>query len=391
MERQAERTLGQEIHIPSTTDLNPQIIYSSDRDTDIDSGGLNAEGTGLSPRSYSASIFGGTSSHGSHTTDTRQALSQVLMSFQEVAIDRPFDDASFELRVDNLSSTAGSNGSSNYLTIDGPTDGPGRPRALSDLGPHPEIPSRPLVTHEGPLIHGGDVSITMNDLVTVPRVLPRRRYTTRDYSSRLTPSNDWLRHPDVVAFSISNSVPSVSITRDNEADLDHDEHDPTLENQENIPPHPTFIPNQRAVPNTVYMNSPGFDSGFPPPPVASTPHTPQINRARALSSQRVVQAQNSRLLQEHGDVVRMIEALGVSPLNQTASEHVPGSTSQVRTDNEQDHGPTPVNARCSSGRDSIAACCGLSLTKQSYGSLGHVGTSPIWQSDSTNNIIWGST
>ncbi|KAI8357689.1 hypothetical protein B0O80DRAFT_294399 [Mortierella sp. GBAus27b] len=226
-------------------------------------------------------------------------------------------------QVYNLLPAQGSRETSNDIATDSPSDGPGRPRAFSDIGPHPEIPWQPLAMRDGPLINR---TMVMNSVVAIPRVASRRRYTTRDYSSGAMAFNDWLRHPNVIALSTSDRTPVEPATGISEAGLAPETSDATLENQENIPPCPSTISNTT-------VNAPDVDITHPPQaplvPVTSTPHTQQINLTPSHSSSPTgAQLQQDLLLQGHE----------LDPSSQTASDPIAHSTPQspqARIDNGQ--------------------------------------------------------
>ncbi|KAF9145325.1 hypothetical protein BGX30_009575 [Mortierella sp. GBA39] len=145
--------------------------------------------------SYQSSIFTTMEPQGRYPSDTRLALTQVLNSFQGAIIDHAFDhfapQAADTIRVgSNSTSVAGS-----MIT-------------LTDDARSATTPSHMLAPSEMPSL-GTDESRDMSNgnLSTFPRaVLPRRRYATRDYSTGSISSDDWLHHPDVVAFNTQDTT-----------------------------------------------------------------------------------------------------------------------------------------------------------------------------------------
>lgn len=69
-------------------------------------------------------------------------------------------------------------------------------------------PAHMLVPSESPSL-GADESLDISNesLSAFARAtLPRRRYATRDYSTGSISSDDWLHHPDVVAFNTEDTT-----------------------------------------------------------------------------------------------------------------------------------------------------------------------------------------
>ncbi|KAG0070964.1 hypothetical protein BGZ89_012004 [Linnemannia elongata] len=149
--------------------------------------------------SYQSSIFTSMGPQEPYPSDTRLALTQVLTSFQGAIIDHALDHFSSQA-ADTL--RMGSNG----------TPLAGSMSTFADDARSSTAPDHMLAPSETPSL-GADESRDMSNgnLSTFPRAaLPRRRYATRDYSTGSISSDDWLHHPDVVAFNTQDTTQDTS-------------------------------------------------------------------------------------------------------------------------------------------------------------------------------------
>ncbi|KAK3823372.1 MAG: hypothetical protein J3Q66DRAFT_437743 [Benniella sp.] len=273
---------------------------------------------------------------------TLQDTSNTIQPILELALNPSELDPSF-----HDSFPAGGPQDDRSQSIDSLTTSLMRSRAFSDLGPNPEAPFQPLLAREAPLTndthhHPPTATTTTTTTTTTnnppaappPRGLPRRRYTTRDYSSGPLSANDWLRHPDVVSFSsLSTATPSEPVSGTSQGTPLPDT---THENQENIPPLPP--------PGTTHTTLPDFNMGFPPPAVNPT-ITPRIQSLSSDQSEEQAPS-DTQLAQDHNNIIRMFETLGVAPAPPLATMDVTDHTTpQPLINTDQDRGPPPVGVR----------------------------------------------
>ncbi|KAG0282627.1 hypothetical protein BGZ97_008907 [Linnemannia gamsii] len=140
-------------------------------------------------QSYQSSIFTAMEPQEPYPSDTRLALTQVLTSFQGAN-----------------SILLGSNSSPSIDSISTFTDHSRSAAAPAHMLAPPEATSL-----------GTDESLDMsNDNLSAftRAALPRRRYATRDYSTGSISSDDWLHHPDVVAFNTQDTTQGTSSSAD---------------------------------------------------------------------------------------------------------------------------------------------------------------------------------
>ncbi|KAG0367143.1 hypothetical protein BGX24_003355, partial [Mortierella sp. AD032] len=146
-------------------------------------------------RSYQSSIFTSMEPQETYPSDTRLALSQVLTSFQGAIIDQAFDR--FTPQTTDPTTSMNSNNTPATGSVPTFTDGTRSATAPVHL----------LASSEVPSLADDSLSLSTENLTAFPRAaLPRRRYATRDYSTGSISSDDWLHHPDVVAFNIQDST-----------------------------------------------------------------------------------------------------------------------------------------------------------------------------------------
>ncbi|KAF9199275.1 hypothetical protein BGZ49_010631, partial [Haplosporangium sp. Z 27] len=169
-------------------------------------------------------------------SDTQATLSQTLTSFQGASLNQSFVNLPITTPIDDR--TAAFSQNDDVSDIDIAIAMTPMSTSQSDIVPnlnvHPstQMPMLPLTSQD-------ESTSTMDEFVEIPRALPRRRYATRDYSSSSVSSDDWLHHPDVVAFANRESAASeVSIEHVEYRLPDQENSDPIIENQENIPPQP---------------------------------------------------------------------------------------------------------------------------------------------------------
>ncbi|KAG0050226.1 hypothetical protein BGZ83_004998 [Gryganskiella cystojenkinii] len=107
---------------------------------------------------------------------------QVFPSLDDVAVDQSFERSPIPGLAESESGTAPSTMVANADTFS----------ETSPLLP----PTHPYT------MSGQTLSLSVDNLVMLPRgAIPRRRYATRDYSTGSISSDDWLRHPDVIALN----------------------------------------------------------------------------------------------------------------------------------------------------------------------------------------------
>lgn len=148
--------------------------------------------------SYQSSIFTTMEPQEPYPSDTRLALTQVLTSFQGAIIDHTFDH--FAPQADAI--RLGPNSTSVTGSMSTFTDDARSASAPPHMLAPSQIPS--LGADENRDVSNGNLS-------TFPRAaLPRRRYATRDYSTGSISSEDWLHHPDVVAFNTQDTTQDTS-------------------------------------------------------------------------------------------------------------------------------------------------------------------------------------
>ncbi|KAG0210579.1 hypothetical protein BGX28_009215 [Mortierella sp. GBA30] len=192
-----------------------------------------------------------------------------------------------------------------------------------------------IQTPSGTLYSIADGSLSMPTLVAVTRgALPRRRYTTRDYSSGSVSSDDWLNHPEVVAFNSTGTPAPEAAFPSSDHLQDVDTLDTSLDNQENIPPQSSHIL-AAAIENTPENNNGSFGLVFGPRtvslPVIETPHgsTESLTDARIpgqhqedLARHQNQQQQRQRLRHDAEEMRLMMESLTVESLTPVAAETV---------------------------------------------------------------------
>ncbi|KAG0205407.1 hypothetical protein BGX33_007925 [Mortierella sp. NVP41] len=177
---------------------NTNATALSDSDTNIGSSighEVSINGHILEPiHSYQSSVFTSMELHQPYPSDTRLALSQVLTSFQGAIIEQSFD------RYPLQTAASLSAGSNSAQAIDPMST------FAEDVRPS-TAPSHLLTSSEVPILTDESLSLSTDNLPAFPRAaLPRRRYATRDYSTGSISSDDWLHHPDVVAFNTQNTT-----------------------------------------------------------------------------------------------------------------------------------------------------------------------------------------
>jgi len=129
---------------------------------------------------YQQSMFEAMEQHNTYPSASRLALSQVLTSFQDATISQSFDHPTASDYVSSEIEPMGSTLETNVMSGTSPMVPQTHPYAMS----------------------GRTLSLSVDNLVMLPRgAIPRRRYATRDYSSGSVSSDDWLRHPDVIALN----------------------------------------------------------------------------------------------------------------------------------------------------------------------------------------------
>ncbi|GJJ74689.1 hypothetical protein EMPS_07047 [Entomortierella parvispora] len=176
------------LHAPRTPSRQ-DFDYSSSMGASLDhilhnhgqSDGINGQGfQGDSPNfQYQQPMFETMEQHSTYPA-SRLALSQVLTSFQDATMSQSFDHT-----------VAPSHAESEAEPM------------LSTLDTNTISATSPLLPQTHPYaISGRTLSLSVDNLVMLPRgAIPRRRYATRDYSSGSVSSDDWLRHPDVIALN----------------------------------------------------------------------------------------------------------------------------------------------------------------------------------------------
>ncbi|CAO3565957.1 unnamed protein product [Mortierella alpina] len=182
-----------------------------------------------------------------------------------------------------------------------------------------------------------DGVLSVLTMVSAPRsALPRRRYTTRDYSSGSVSSDDWLNHPDVVALNNAGTSTADRTFRDNESVPARDETDISLDNQENIPPQfpHTLAP---AVENTPDNSGAGLGVGAAVGSSLSALETPRAFREPSSQSQALRQHQGTTFeeeslqqqqqeqpqrQQEQEEMRQAMESLSVDSLSIIAAEAI---------------------------------------------------------------------
>ncbi|KAF9345374.1 hypothetical protein BGX26_003221, partial [Mortierella sp. AD094] len=306
--------INQEAYISRGTDYDTPLVRGSDN-------GRGGETITISedsalPRAYSALIQNEIAAEQPCPADTRIALSQVLTSFEDAGFNQPYVcppiNTSIEDRrtgpygqiEDSRDSITATSNSINTL----------QPISVPNLNVHSSSSTQPPVF---PSTIEDDPTLTIDEFVALPRALPRRRYATRDYSSGSVSSDDWLHHPDVVAFtSADNAASDTSIERGEYRLPMQDNPDPTLENQENIPPQ-----SLTHVEGTAAESLPEINIGFTPTLASAihateTPYTPFEDRAQIQpveqDFQDVRHVSRRHDLQEDHQVVQMIEDLTIS-------------------------------------------------------------------------------
>ncbi|KAF9158320.1 hypothetical protein BGX21_001542 [Mortierella sp. AD011] len=275
--------INQETYIDHGANYDTPLVRDSNSG---DRGGETFPTSGDSTllRTYSPLIQNGITTEQPCPTDTHIALSQVLTSFHDAGFNPlyvcPPTSTSIE---DRRTGSYGQIEDAGDITI---------PTTNSSV--HSSSSTQPPII---PSTIQDDPTLTTNELVALPRALPRRRYTTRDYSSGSVSSDDWLRHPDVVAFPMQDNP------------------DSTLENQENIPPQ-----SLAHVEGVTSENLRRIDNGFTPTSASvmhatGAPYTPFEDRAQTQPVEQDTQdVSRHHDLQEDHQVTRMIEDLTISGL-----------------------------------------------------------------------------
>ncbi|KAG9325842.1 hypothetical protein KVV02_006836 [Mortierella alpina] len=260
---------------------------------------------------------------GPHLTGSHLALSRSLASLQ-----------------DSLVATSYSGSSSRAQETAPQAFEPGV--AGNDRSAESQHASTPLTQTSSDTMYSlADGVLSVLTLVTAPRALPRRRYTTRDYSSGSVSSDDWLNHPDVVALNNTGTatVSADPTFRDSTNVLARDETDTSLDNQENIPPQfPHTL--AAAVENTPDNNSAGLTIGAAVSSSFSAMETPRATREppsqsqvlrqhsetlfeeESLQQQQQQQQELQQQQQEQEEMRQTMESLSVDSLSITAAEAI---------------------------------------------------------------------
>ncbi|KAF9924808.1 hypothetical protein FBU30_005277 [Linnemannia zychae] len=142
--------------------------------------------------SYQLPTFISVESQDLFSSNTYRALSQVLTSFQDATVEQD--------HVQSVSQIA------NYITMDS--------NATPTIDPIPIFtgestvpPVRLLRPSQPSQLVDESISLPIDNISAFPQAsLSRRRYATRDYSTGSVSSDDWLHHPDVVAFNIQDTA-----------------------------------------------------------------------------------------------------------------------------------------------------------------------------------------
>ncbi|KAG0371345.1 hypothetical protein BC939DRAFT_434420 [Gamsiella multidivaricata] len=211
-------------------------------------------------------------------------------------------------------------------------------------------------------------TFSLDDLAIVPRAtLPRRRYATRDYSSGSVSSDDWLRHPDVVAFISTDNATSPptaeSAVQRGRYEVDTGRPDTMLENQENIPPQPDHGLNPPA------ESTPDISIGYTPTiplglhgALTETPHTPDDPRQSVLPTDGNVEQEAAQILRDqepgnngHSEMGRIMESLAVDPTLDTVI------STDVPTVSDEDSGFTLVTGTLEASENNTTTRLGLEI------------------------------
>ncbi|KAF9189736.1 hypothetical protein BGZ50_000605 [Haplosporangium sp. Z 11] len=287
------------------------------------------------------------SQDGAFATDTHLALSQVLTSFQDAIVDSSYD-RSPSIAQDIVAQTMAS-------TLD--INIPSAPSSLDSLEPiqNPTFNHHRTLSAQLPItsdMSSGQV-ISDGDLVSMPReTLPRRRYATRDYSSGSVSSDDWLNHPDVVAFSNPEGASQEVAIQHAEYRTGEEGQETVLDNQENIPPpHRHAFGSQTTVENTpVNSSNNGFTLITPTTiPAADTSNASIPSRARveSLEHQHPVMPAGDQEPQVENELRRMMETLTMDSLPSTTAAGSFVSSAISEATSNQDVGEPPLNTQTS--------------------------------------------
>ncbi|KAF9955600.1 hypothetical protein BGZ72_003582 [Mortierella alpina] len=210
-----------------------------------------------------------------------------------------------------------------------------------------------------------DGVLSVLTLVAAPRsALPRRRYTTRDYSSGSVSSEDWLNHPDVVALNDTGTVAGDPILRESDSDPASEAVDTALDNQENIPPQfPHAL--AAAIENTSDNDSPGLETNLSLASSFSMMETPRATRppssqSQVLRQQRATLIENEARLQqqqqqqqqeqEQEEGRQTMEPLTVESLSITAAEAIISTALSDVASRNVEHSPLTSDTQADEGR-----------------------------------------
>ncbi|KAF9569537.1 hypothetical protein EC968_002581 [Mortierella alpina] len=240
--------------------------------------------------------------------------------------------------------------------------------ASSDTNAESQHASAPLAqTTPDTMYSLADSVLSVLTLVAAPRsALPRRRYTTRDYSSGSVSSDDWLNHPDVVALNNTGTTRTGAADptfRGNENVSARDEVDTSLDNQENIPPQFPHAP-AAAVENTPVNNSAGPTTNAPVGSSFSAMETPRASREPPLQSEASRQPRETFFDEEHiqqqpqeqheqeqeqEEMRQTLDSLSVDSLSITAAEAIISTALSDVTSRNVDQGSSTSNAQPDDG------------------------------------------